>query len=474
MTTPRRLLSNTVVVIAGSGVQRLLSFATTMLLARGLGDEVFGVYAFVMAYMFIFSFLVDLGFERLITRELARQPERTGKLLGTAFLVRGALSVVAAGAAVMVAWFLRLPSLTLWCIVLAALGLPLSVEGFVRAFFEARFQMHYAYLLSLPGSLLFVLLAAVIIWTGKGLAWVFVAALVTGGFGVALMFWVALPQMQVVWRLDWRVVRDLWRESWEVGAVLLIWLITLRIDQLLLYWLRSASDLGQYAVAVKITEALSLISESTMVTVFPLLASTERSAPQRFHRIYQVTVRYLVALVLPMALLVTLEREVLIRVLFGAAYVAGADALAVLAWGMFFSYTAAVYVSLMIVRSQQRLLAVISALSLVANVALNVVWIPRWGATGAAAATLATSAASFVLLCLAPQTRGMMRTCCDAAFRPLAAIAVSVVLASVFSPADLRVYIAPLLYLMSLPLFGAVNRQDWALARQLWSSARPS
>ncbi len=471
MTTPRRLLSNTAVVVVGSTSQRLLSFGTTMLLARGLGGERFGVYAFVVAYMFVFGFLVDLGFERMIIREIAREPERAGTLIGTGILVRSGLSVAAAAAAVTVAWFVGLPSATLWCVFLAALGLPLSMDTFVRAFFQARFQMHYAYLLTLPGSLIFVLLAALVLWLGKGLAWVFVAALAAGTCSVSLVFWIAVPQMQVVWRLDWKLVRHLWRESWEIGAVLLIWLIALRIDQLLLYWLRGANDLGQYAVAVKVTEALNLIPESIMATVFPLLASTERSAPQRFHRVYHVTVRYLVVLVLPIALAVTLGRESLIRLLFGAAYLSGSGALAILSWWMFFSYTATVYVGLMIVRSQQRLLALVSAVSLVGNVALNLLWIPRWGATGAAAATLAMSAGSFLLLCVAPQTRDMMQTCRDAAVRPLAAIAASVVLVSLLPPGDLRVCLALLLYLLALPLFGAVDRQDWALAHQLVRSA---
>jgi O-antigen/teichoic acid export membrane protein len=362
---------------------------------------------------------------------------------------------------------LRLPSLTLWCIVLAALGLPLSVETFVRAFFQARFEVHYAYLLSLPSSLAFVLVAGVILWLGGGLIAIFLAALATGVLSVALMLWIVLPKMQLVWRLDWSLVRSLWRESWELGAVFLIWLIALRIDQLLLYWLRGAAEVGLYAVAVKITEALNLIPESIMVTMFPLLAAAERSAPQRFHRLYRITVRYLVVLVLPLALVVTLEREPLIRLLFGGAYLPASGALVILAWWMFFSYTGAAYVSLMIVRSQQRLLAAVSAVALATNVVLNLLFIPRWGATGAAAATLVSNTLSFLLYCIAPPSRGIMLTCCQATIRPLAAQAVSMVVVGVTAPAALHVVLAPLLYAALLVMLGGIEWQDWVLARRL-------
>ncbi len=282
MTTPRRLLSNTAVVVIGTTLQRALAFATTMLLARGLGTERFGVYAFVGAYMFTLSFLADMGSERVTAREVARQPERAGELLGTAFMLRATLSVLTAVLAIAVAWLLRFPSVTWWCIVLAAAAMPLSVEALVRSFFQARFAMHYTYVLSLPGSVAFLILAAVILRLGGGLPLIFGAALASGLFTFIVMLWFALPKMQVVWRVDMQLLRYLWRESWELGVVALIFLVTLRLDQLLLFWLRGSNELAQYVVAVKTTEALNLIPESIMVTVFPLLAATEFSARSAF------------------------------------------------------------------------------------------------------------------------------------------------------------------------------------------------
>jgi O-antigen/teichoic acid export membrane protein len=322
-------------------VQRALAFGTTLILVRGLGAEQFGTYAFVAAYMFMFSCLVDMGVERVIARELARQPARAGELLGTGFIMRGTLAVLGAMVAIAVAWLLRLPALTWWCIVLAAAGWPLSMEALIRSVFQSRFQMHYAYFLALPGNVALLVSTAAIVGLGGGLLAIFGAALAIGAMTLALILWVALPKMRVVWRVDTQLFRYLWRQSWELGVVTLIFLVALRIDQLLLFWLRGPNELAHYAVAVKIVEALNLIPESIMVTVFPLLAATELSAPARFERIYALTARFLIALVLPLALVITLERDVVIQVLFGAGYSASADALTILAWWMAFAYTAA-------------------------------------------------------------------------------------------------------------------------------------
>jgi len=463
---PRRLLSNTLIVIGGTAAQRLLQFATTVLLARGLGGEVYGQYIFVVAYMFIFSFLVDLGLERVIAREIARTPELTGELLGTGFLIRGILSLFVAAAAIAVATILDLPSVTWWCILVSAVGLPLTVETLLRAFFQTRFEMHYPYMLTLPGGLLFVLLAMLVIWNGSSLAWIFVAGLVTGTISIAVMLWIALPKMQVVWRVNPALLRRLWRDAWELGAMNFIWLVALRIDQLLLYWLRDPTELGYYSVAVKLTEALNLISESAMVTVFPLLASSELAAPQRFERIYRLTLRYLIALALPIGLLVTLEGERIIRIMFGESYLAGAPALTVLGWWVFFAYTGAVYANLMIVRSQQRLIVLISLVALAINIGLNLLFIPRWGATGAALATFASSTGSFLLFSIAPPSRALMRVCWVESVRPLAAVAITAFIVAM-APGVWRSLVVLPSYLVLLFALGGVGREDWAFVRRL-------
>ncbi len=67
-----KVASNTLIGLAGTTAQRVLAFVTTLVLARGLGQDGFGVYSFVGVYIFFFGFIVDLGMERVVTRELAR------------------------------------------------------------------------------------------------------------------------------------------------------------------------------------------------------------------------------------------------------------------------------------------------------------------------------------------------------------------------------------------------------------------
>ena len=124
----RKLTSNTIAAAAGLSAQKAVGFVTTLVLARGLGEHNFGIYAFVSVYIFFFGFLVDLGMERVVTREIAEHPDRIGRLMGNAMILKLALSALAVPAAIGIAWLAGFDTETRYCILVAALGLPLSLQ----------------------------------------------------------------------------------------------------------------------------------------------------------------------------------------------------------------------------------------------------------------------------------------------------------------------------------------------------------
>ncbi len=175
--------------------------------------------------------------------------------------------------------------------------------------------------------------------------------------------------------------------------------------------------------------------------------------------------------VLPLALIITLERDFIIHMLFGAGYASGTAALAILAWCMLFSYTGAIFLGLMVVQSQQRVIVLVGLLSLTVNLTLNLLWIPRWGAAGAAAANLVSNATGFGMFCIVRRTRGIMAVCWEEAMRPVAALGIVVVLIGLL-PFRAGALAAVPVYAVMVLLIGAVDRQDWALARGLWEAWR--
>ncbi len=467
----RKLASNTLVGLAGTVAQKGIAFLTTLVLARGLGQDGFGVYSFVGVYIFFFAFIVDLGMDRVVTREISEAPERVGHLLGNAIILKLCLCVLAIPAAYVVGRLMHVPAEAQHCILIAALGLPLSMDLLFRGYFQSQYQVKLIYAVTLPAATLFLLLAILCVHWALPVHVLFYAALVNGALTLALLLAIALPRIRLVMRPEPELMKRLLRDAGEMGLFILLFVVAMRIDQILLFKLRGAVEVGRYAVSVRVTEALSILPEALMLTVFPILASSQTSAPERFRHTYRLSFKYLSAIILPLALALTLCRDPFVRFVFGAQYSASAAPLAILGWGMFFAYTGAVYLNLFIVQRHHRLMLLVSLVAVAVNIIANLCLIPPFGATGAAAAMVIGNVAGFMCWAVHPATARYMAVCMAEAVRPVLAVALAAGLAAVLQLEGLVAAAATLgVYLAAMVALRGFSWSDVELVRRLFAA----
>ena len=464
-----RLAGNTAIGFAGNAVQRGLTFAITLILARGLGGESFGLYSYVVSYMFLFAFLSDLGVERVVTREVSRDPAHAGELIGSGLLIKLGLSLASMTAAIGLAFAIGMPRAALLCVVIAAIGLPMNLELVFRGYFQSRFQVGYSYATTLPATVWFLVAALVVTRFGLPLHFLFAIALVSAPFIVVALLWVSRYRFQLVLRARWTRMRRMLRDSAELGGFIFLFVLSMRLDQILLFHLRGEEDVALYAVGVRLSEALSILPEAVMVTVFPLLVSSEHTAPDRFHHTNRLGFKYLAGVGILIAFAMTILRDGVVGVLYGPSYAAAAVPMAVLCWNMSVGYVGVIYLSLFLAQSRQRSLLLVSALALAVNILLNLAWIPPYGATGAAVATLVANLAGFAVWLVLPTTRLYMVTCVRESWRALLAAVVTAAALWSFSLSGVAAFAALLvLYPALLWSLGGITWGDVALVRRLF------
>lgn len=469
----RKLAANTAIGFAGNSLQKVLTFATTLVLARGLGDAGFGLYSYVVAYMFFFGFLADLGMERVITREVARAPHRAGELIGTALLMKVILSLVALLAALTVAFALDLSTETKYCVFFAALGLPLSIELVLRGYFQSRYELKYTFLVTVPATLAFLGVAIICVYFSLPVRAIFLGGLPIGIVALTILLRIARRHLRLSFRPRVREMATLLRDSASVGLFILLFMMSMRLDQVMLFHLRDAGEVGLYAAAVRAAEALILVPDALLLTVFPLLVSTYQSDAERFRHIYRLSYRYLAAVILPIALVATLARQEVVGFVFGPGYSGAANALAILAWNFVIGYVGAVYINVFIARAWYQLLLIVSGIAVLANIICNLLWIPSYGASGAAAATAVANLIGFLCWCVVPQTRPYMVACLEETWKPaLATIAAGLLW---FLDLDLFVMVGAMVatYASLLWVLGGLARADLTLLQSLFGEERP-
>jgi PST family polysaccharide transporter len=410
----QKVMANTTWLLLDKALRLAVGLLVVVWVARYLGPEQYGTLNYALAFVALFSALANVGLDSVVVRDIVRHPQDREIILGSAFLLKAVGGVVALlGAVAIVSLTRPEDTLTLALVTLGALSLLLQAFDTVDLWFQSQLQSRYsvwarniAFLMVAVGKIVLILMQAPLI----AFAWAGVAESVLAATCLVAAYRLA---KQRLWR--WRVsaprVRMLLRDSWPLVLASVVVMLYMRIDQVMLGAMLGNEAVGIYSAAVRVSELWYVVPASIVASIAPAIVTAREAGPvvykQKLEQLFRAMVLISYAVTVPMFLV----SQPLVVLIFGAEYAAAGPVLAVHVW-------ASLFVALGIASSQYLLLEGLNHVSLqrtavgaVANVLLNLAWIPRYGALGAAFATLISYAIANFFLLQSPATRyclGMM------------------------------------------------------------------
>jgi len=487
-------------LLFGQLASRLVEFALYLLLARRLGVEGFGLYMFAFSFTLLFSVLADCGVSTVLTREVARAPERTRALLGDVLRIKIVLGVVALAAVLAVAALTGQPRSSMVFIGLFTLGMLIhSAAAVFEALLRADGRNGAAGLSQVWASIANLAAAALLI-ADHG------ATRVAGapGFGVwagalayaisgMVHFLAAVWPARHLWHARaqaptaaaalarataatrWTARVAMLREAAPLAISGVFIALYFRIDSVMLHAMIGERAVGLFGGIYRVFEVLALIAVSFRSVLFPIMARVADGPREALAALTRKSLRVHLLFTVVVAVFFTVEARPIVSLVLGPGYEDAAPGLAVLIWALPGSYMADTLIHLLIAKRQQ--LAASWAVGLVGlfNVALNLVVIPRWSFTGAAAATVVSEVLCFVLLFASFRRDVPGVSFARVAVAPLAAGAVTggalLLVTPWLPPGPWGLAIAAFASLAGyagvLSLLRAIGREDLALLRDL-------
>lgn len=468
----RNVAQNTVVRLLSFGVGKLLLLAVTVYLARALGTEGFGQFAFVLAYLAFFWTLAEPGVAPILLQRIqAASPDDLPRVVGRALVLKAALAVFA----VLLSWGAMFivgvpPGLRLAAVV-ASLGILSSVSEVFATVFQARFVQKYNALAEVVEQSAFAALAVLLLAGGFGLYGVFVA--VVGGQWTRLALIVLFSRRFVVPRLevDLSDARDVMVRALPVFAMAVCTTVLAALDLLLLHRFVGSESVGHYSAAKRLVAPWGLLAGTYVAALYPLLHQLYHDrALEPFAQAYALSCKYLLAFTVPLATAVTLLAPQIISLLYGAEYAPAAAALAILIWTQVFLGAKMVNDYVFIAMGRQWLALALLVAVAVANALLNLALIPTHGHVGAAVAAVASFALYFVLELAVPAARPYAVAVAAYGWKPLVASAPLALFAllPLRAPAEWALLIAaPGVYVAGLLLLRGIDWSDLMRVRRL-------
>lgn len=385
-----RALRNTVTVLGAKVVARLIALVTVIYIINSLEPRRYGAFTVLVNCTAIVSVVLDLGFNVLFVREGARHRDDIERYLRNVMSVRLVMSVL---------------SLVLLVGVLMVVGLSdLIVPGFflmvltsystlLRNGLYAVQQLGYEAIAVILESV--VLLALVLYGrqTHQGVTyfvWAYAAqyAFSCVYFSVVL----AVKRIAVIgWRFEPDLVREWFWKGLPFALTFVLTILYFRIDQPLVFALKSQTEAGWYGAAYKPIEALLFIPMTFLSVVFPVLSVYHR---ERQTEVLDALNRFYKALLLmgwPMSVGIFVLAYPLNAVM--RLYAPSAPALQILALALGFAFVNNAFIGALNASDRQLSFTWAAGWSLAANVVLNLALIPTFGYLGASWATVLTEIA---------------------------------------------------------------------------------
>lgn len=386
----RRVASNFAILGLAEVVCRTMSFVVTLALARPqrLGPDGFGRIAFSFNIVFWLVLIVRDCFETIITREIARHPRLTRKLVNHVLAVKLMLAVGILAVLSVVSFCTFSDPVDRWVLVLYGLLLLTTALG-LDFVFRGNESMGLVALSLVVRTTIYCVGVGIFVTDSTRIllvpAWLAFGELT----GIALV-WVVYSRQFGLPRpvLGFRFLRVLLKRGRSVGLIHLCQAIIFSADLLVVGVLSPWADVGRYDAPLRMIAAVMAFGMIFQQVIFPSLARSCRTSPDAARRLLEFAVRVLVTGSLPIAVGGSLLAEPLVRFLLPTGYQQSAVLLAVGIWRAPLLCLAFLYQATLIARNKESQGLRLLIWGAVCSLPLITFFQWRWGLPGASLAVL--------------------------------------------------------------------------------------
>lgn len=396
-TAHRRIFSSMATGVGATAVVSVLGAVSVRVMTTDLGAAAFGVFVLVQSYVTLVQTFTDLGLAQVLQRDIAKGDQDERRLLSHALGLRLALSTAAVPVAMafgLLIYMRRGLDLREGLVVFAC-AIPFSVSQEVSGtHFSAQLRNTILAVGSVVQQVIFVGLVIWSVESHRSVVYCLGAALIGSMASSLYTLVMARREVRFAPQVDWQVWRSMLRSSTPIGAAYVVGLLYFKADTIILSFLSTAREIGYYGAAYAVVTFFLVLPTIISRTFLP---SFVRASQESLSDAVHSALAYFAIGGAFSATAVITSGPVVVGIVAGPHFGAANTPLRILGLGLVFIFLATAMTSVCIARGFGNRIFIMSIVSLVLNVVLNLALIPVMGIVGAALATLACEVVSLAL-----------------------------------------------------------------------------
>lgn len=393
-------LKNASWIVSGKIFQMILSLLVGVLTARYLGPGNYGLISYASSYITLFTAICTLGINSVIIKDFVDYPNEQGKSIGTTIVLRAISSILSAIMILGIVSFVDYGEAeTIIVVFLCSISLVFQIFDTINYWFQSKYQSKITAIATLIAYAVTSIYKIILLILKKNIYW-FAFATSVDYICVAIILLVAYKKYggQKL-SFSWKKGKKLLSKGYHYILSGMMVAIYAQTDKLMLKQMLNETAVGYYATATAVCAmwvfVLSAIIDSLYPTIIKLYSDGKKEAFERKNRQLYSIVFYVSVIV---SLCFTLFGDIVIKILYGDAYIGAINPLKIATWYTAFSYLGVARNAWIVCENKQKYLKYIYGCAALLNVVLNFVLIPILGASGAALASLITQIFTSIIL----------------------------------------------------------------------------
>ena len=389
-TIKQTILKNTFWLMLAEGISKGLAFFLTILIARYLGAEGYGVFSFAFAFVALFAVLADFGLSTLTIREVARDKSLARKYIDNIAVIKLILGLITFGFIIGIIQFLgKIPEVKTLVYLAGIWAIIQNFTQFFQSIFRAFEKMQYEALSKIIYSIFLFLIAGFVLWQNLGIKLLISSYIVAGVIAFIFTLFLVRKKFTKFWiEIDFGFWKRLLKEAWPFALTFIFAALYFRTDIIMLSIMQNDVAVGLYSAAKNILEGLGIITLIVCTTVYPIFSKYYIKSKKKLYSFFKKTWKYSITFNVILVFFLYLLAPLIIKTLYGVEFTPSIDVMYIFLLTHILTFSNTLINYLINAANQQRLAAKFIGISLLINIFLNFLLIPNYSYNGAAFATL--------------------------------------------------------------------------------------
>lgn len=371
-------------------IASICGFIWTILIARYLGVNDYGVLGFAISLTGILGFTMDWGISTHIVRHISTDYDSAPKYLGNAIPLKSLFTCGTIILTLIVLILMKSDELTITVTLLFSIEMIIKsfmglLHGSFQAFEEGKYQGIANTILNTI-LLIFILIA---IFTDLGIYGIAISYILANAIALIYSYYalgknITKPKFE----FDKSFCRKITIASIPFAVTGLLYSVYYSIDIVMLTNLIGNYATGVYNATYKLISVLTLFYSVYTAVIFPVMSRFYKNDEKLLLISFEKSIKYLMLIIIPIAVATMLYSTDIIQFIYGHEYDAASSVLSILIWTVCLLFVSGACNTLLNASHKEVSVTKIYLIAAVFNVVLNFVMIPYLSYDGAAITTV--------------------------------------------------------------------------------------